>query len=172
MPRRQHILRGVLPVHNSFQVSVGTVLNSPRRPTHTLPSLSQYPHAIRHYVICTIRSWRVSRNKTLSTRSCTNQHLKYYDGSNKCHGKIYASGLRRRSAGAWLLGLRFRIPLRACCLLCVVQVVTSATGSFRESYRVCVCVCVCLVVCDLETSTMRRPRPELGCCATEKPMKC
>jgi hypothetical protein len=32
----------------------------------------------------------------------------------------------------------------------------------------CVCVCVCLIVCDLENSTMRRPRPELGCCATEK----
>jgi hypothetical protein len=23
-------------------------------------------------------------------------------------------------------------------------------------------------VCDLETSTVRRPRPKLGCCATEK----
>ena len=31
---------------------------------------------------------------------------------------------------------------------------------------VCVwCVCVCLIVCDLENSTMRLPRPELGCCA-------
>jgi hypothetical protein len=36
----------------------------------------------------------------------------------------------------------------------------------EESYRVC--VCVCLIVCDVETSTMRRPRSELGCCATEK----
>ena len=25
---------------------------------------------------------------------------------------------------------------------------------------------VCLIVCDLETSTMRRPRPEAGCCIT------
>jgi len=39
---------------------------------------------------------------------------------------------------------------------------------------VCVCgvwvwgVCVCLIVCDLPTSTMRRPRPDLGCCSTEK----
>jgi hypothetical protein len=31
----------------------------------------------------------------------------------------------------------------------------------EESYRLCVCVCVCLIVCDIETSTMRRPRPEL-----------
>jgi hypothetical protein len=32
--------------------------------------------------------------------------------------------------------------------------------------RACVCVCVC--TCDLETSKMERPRPGLGCCATEK----
>jgi hypothetical protein len=31
-----------------------------------------------------------------------------------------------------------------------------------------VCVCVCLTVCDLETSTMRRPRSELGCRMTKK----
>jgi hypothetical protein len=37
-----------------------------------------------------------------------------------------------------------------------------------ESYCVCVCVCVCLVVCDLQTSTVRRPRPASGCCATEE----
>jgi hypothetical protein len=30
------------------------------------------------------------------------------------------------------------------------------------------CVCVCVWVCDLETSTVRRPGPHLGCCATEK----
>jgi hypothetical protein len=29
-------------------------------------------------------------------------------------------------------------------------------------------VCVCLIVCDLKISTMRRLRPELGCCATGK----
>ena len=28
----------------------------------------------------------------------------------------------------------------------------------------------CLNVCDLETSAMKRPRPELGCCTTEKEM--
>jgi hypothetical protein len=27
---------------------------------------------------------------------------------------------------------------------------------------------VCLIVCDLETSTMRRPRTDFGCCATEE----
>jgi hypothetical protein len=34
----------------------------------------------------------------------------------------------------------------------------------EESYQ----LLVRLIVCDLETSTMRRPRPELGCCATAK----
>ena len=32
---------------------------------------------------------------------------------------------------------------------------------------VCVCVCVCLVVCGLETSTLRRPRPDLVSYNTE-----
>jgi hypothetical protein len=39
--------------------------------------------------------------------------------------------------------------------LCDEQIIRS------EGY----CLIVC--VCDLETITMRRPRPELGCCATE-----
>jgi hypothetical protein len=36
--------------------------------------------------------------------------------------------------------------------------------------RVCVrlIVYMCLIVCDLETSTNRRPKLELGCCATEE----
>jgi hypothetical protein len=33
---------------------------------------------------------------------------------------------------------------------------------------VCVCVCVCLIVCDLDTSTLRRPRHGLKCCAAER----
>ena len=37
------------------------------------------------------------------------------------------------------------------------------TGS-EKSYW----VRVRLIVRDLETSTMRRPRPEMGCCATQK----
>jgi len=28
----------------------------------------------------------------------------------------------------------------------------------------------CLTVCALETSAMKRPRPELGCCTTQKEM--
>ena len=31
-------------------------------------------------------------------------------------------------------------------------------------------MCVCLIVCDLQTSTMSLPRPQFGCCATEKKM--
>jgi len=33
---------------------------------------------------------------------------------------------------------------------------------------VCVCVCVCLMAVFLETSIMRPPRPQPGCCATEE----
>jgi hypothetical protein len=35
---------------------------------------------------------------------------------------------------------------------------------------VCVCgfVCECVCVCNLETSTTKRPRPDLSCCATQK----
>jgi hypothetical protein len=29
-------------------------------------------------------------------------------------------------------------------------------------------MCVCLIMCDLETSTMRQPRHNLGCFATGK----
>jgi hypothetical protein len=49
--------------------------------------------------------------------------------------------------------------------LCVELVTRS-----EESYRVCVCVCVCvsLIVCDIETTTLRRSRPELGYSAEEK----
>jgi hypothetical protein len=28
--------------------------------------------------------------------------------------------------------------------------------------------CVCLMVCDLETSSVGQPRPDWGCCATER----
>ena len=48
------------------------------------------------------------------------------------------------------------------------ELITRSEDSYRARARVCVCVCVmCLIVCDLHTSTMRQPRPQLGCCATE-----
>jgi len=37
----------------------------------------------------------------------------------------------------------------------------------EQCYRVCVRVRACLIVCELETSTMRRPRSEVGCSATK-----
>jgi hypothetical protein len=46
---------------------------------------------------------------------------------------------------------------------CVGRVFCDELITRSEFYR----VCVCLIVCDLNTSTMRRPRPDLGCCATE-----
>jgi hypothetical protein len=79
-------------------------------------------------------------------------------------------------------GMDFRLLFVVCCVgsgLCDGLITCS-----EKSYRVCVCVrarvsvCarvrarararVCVCVSDLETSTMRRPRPELGCCATER----
>jgi hypothetical protein len=78
--------------------------------------------------------------------------------------------------GRWFDGIASSNPtegMDACllCLLCVM-VAASATGlslvQRSPAGFVCVCVCVCLIVCDLETSTVRRPRPELDCCATEK----
>ena len=67
--------------------------------------------------------------------------------------------LRCRSATTRLLGLWVEIPLKAwkfmSCVCCVLR-------RFKGG-----CVCVCLIVCDLETSTMRWPRPKLGCCSTE-----
>ena len=38
----------------------------------------------------------------------------------------------------------------------------------EESCRVCVCVCVRLNVCDIESLTIRRPGPDVGCCAIEE----
>ena len=45
------------------------------------------------------------------------------------------------------------------------EVITRTDKSYRVF--VCVCVFVCLIVCDLETTTTRWPKPDLGCCATE-----
>jgi hypothetical protein len=59
-----------------------------------------------------------------------------------------------------------------CCLLSDRGLCHELITRSEESYGLCVCMCVCvrvcLIVCDLETSTMRRPRPELGCCAKGK----
>jgi hypothetical protein len=53
-----------------------------------------------------------------------------------------------------------------CCVLCRYwPLCERLIARSEESYVVC--VCVCLIVCDIETSTLTRPRPDLGCCATE-----
>jgi hypothetical protein len=63
--------------------------------------------------------------------------------------------------------------IRLLCLLCCVGSghCDELIACSEESYWcVCVCVCVCvgLNVCDLQTSTMRRPRPDLGYKTTEE----
>jgi hypothetical protein len=79
--------------------------------------------------------------------------------------------LRHRSAVAHLPGLRVRIPAGVrlsvfceCCVLCRYRSLRPADPSSREVLP----SVVCLTVCDLETSTVRRPRPEWGCCTTKK----
>jgi hypothetical protein len=60
-----------------------------------------------------------------------------------------------------------RLGVSSVVLVCVVQVATFAASwsLVQRSPTVCVCVCMCVcvcvsvIVCDLETSTVRRPRP-------------
>jgi hypothetical protein len=56
------------------------------------------------------------------------------------------------------------MEIRLLGLLCVVQVAASVTG--RSLVQRCATRGVS--VCDLETSAVRRPRPDLCHCATEK----
>ena len=94
--------------------------------------------------------------------------------SDRCVGKCrswWPRVLWRRSVAAHLLGSWVRITLMwwifsLLCFVYVVYVAASATGRPLVQGSPTVCVCVC--VCDLESSTMRRPRHELHCRATEK----
>jgi hypothetical protein len=87
--------------------------------------------------------------------------------------------LSRRSAVCLLIGSHVRIPLRtwiffSCDYWVLMLVAASATNwlPIQSSLSVCVCaralVCVREERCDLGTSKVRRPRPKLGCCVTEK----
>jgi hypothetical protein len=85
-------------------------------------------------------------------------------------------GLRRMYAAACLRGSRVRISPRlwmfvscVCCVLCRQRPLRIADHSFR-GVLLCMGVhaCVCVAVGDLETSTMRRPRSELGFGAKEQ----
>ena len=79
-------------------------------------------------------------------------------------------GLRRRSAVAWLLRWRFWILLTAWCLS-LVFVVCSVGSSRCDELTAHSVAPYRLRVCDLETSTTRRHRPELGCCTTKENYK-
>jgi hypothetical protein len=77
----------------------------------------------------------------------------------------WPSGLRRGSAAARLLGLRFRIPPGVGCLSVVSVEYLSGRGLCdgpithpEESYRLW-----CVLVCDLEVTRMRRLRLIKGC---------
>ena len=79
-------------------------------------------------------------------------------------------GLRRRSTAARLLRSWVRIPPAAWMFVCCECRVLSDRSLCdelitrpEESYRLW-----CVVVCDIETSRMRRPWPNGGCCAKNK----
>jgi hypothetical protein len=79
-------------------------------------------------------------------------------------------GLRRTSAASRLLKMWVRIPPRAwmsvCCECCVLSgrgLCDEPITRPEESYQMW-----CVVVCDLETSWMRRPWPNGGCCVKRK----
>jgi hypothetical protein len=51
-------------------------------------------------------------------------------------------------------------------MCCVASGISDGLITYsEESYELCVCACP---ECDLETSTLRRLRPQLVCCATEE----
>jgi hypothetical protein len=75
--------------------------------------------------------------------------------------------VRCRSAAVWLLGSWVWIPLRewifVSCVYCVgTCLCDDLIALTEESHRLCVSVS------DIETSTTRGPRPEMGCGATDK----
>jgi hypothetical protein len=78
--------------------------------------------------------------------------------------------VRRRSAATGILGSGFEScwEHKSSSLTFLVYFVGSVLCDELITPTVCVCVCACACVCDLGTSTMMRPRPGFGCCATEK----
>jgi len=82
--------------------------------------------------------------------------------------------LRRGSAVARLLRLWVRVPPTAwifvwceCCVLSGRGLCDEPIAHPEKSYQLW-----CVAVCDLETSSMRRPWPALGCSATGKKKYC
>jgi hypothetical protein len=91
-----------------------------------------------------------------------------YTHTEECRSRS-PGGLRRKSGATRLLRLRVRILLKVwvfvSCVCCVSSGLSDELMAWpEESYRARARVCVW----DLGSSTMRRPRPEWGCCATEK----
>jgi hypothetical protein len=81
--------------------------------------------------------------------------------------------LRRGCKAARLLGLQIRILLGAwmpvCCKRCVLSSRGLCDGPIpcsEQSYQLW-----CVIVSDLETSSIRRPWPALGCCARNKRLR-
>ena len=93
------------------------------------------------------------RNQSPTTYLVTSSHL--------CRRTQLPCGLNTLSGESYCVCVIVRVCVcdceRECVRVCVSVIV-------RER----VCECVCVIVCELETSTMRRPRSNLGCCAHKK----
>jgi len=82
-------------------------------------------------------------------------------------------GLRLRSAAAWLLRPRFRIPPEAWMLVCCVRCVLCRQRALRQRGRSFEGVLpVWVIACGRETSTVRRPRPDMDCRGAENVCVC
>ena len=118
------------------------------------------------------RQWILAYH-TWCLRSAPRQQLSaspyVFTPFNSARRSQWPSGLKR-STTARLLGLRVRIPLGAwmsvsyeCCVLSVTGLCDEPIRRPEESYRLW-----CVTLCDLQTSSMRRSWPALGCCAKKK----
>jgi hypothetical protein len=101
-----------------------------------------------------------------------NSYLKLNHVSLQRDRSQWPCGLRRGCAAARLLGLRVRIPPKACLSVCCECCVLSGRGLCdelitrpEESYRVCGVSKKCVIV---KSRTMRRPRPPRGCRAIDQ----
>ena len=66
------------------------------------------------------------------------------------------------------VGLCVFVCVFVCVCLCVCVLCVCVCVCVFVCVLVCVFVCMCLIACDLETSKIRWPRREIGCCVTNE----
>jgi hypothetical protein len=108
-----------------------------------------------------VPSFQTTRNRNQQRQSCPSPH---HEG---IWGRRHITPFKGQFYGHSIAGIADSNPtesmgVRLLCLLCVAWVVASVKSWSPVQGSPTVCVC------DLETSTLRRPKADLGCCATEK----